>query len=93
MILTAAIISGLVFTGCSTDDSDDDNGQDCRLCTIEIEFGGVTESSETEVCDNGDGTITVVSEEATETVNLEEQGITFEEFIEAFALLGTCEAI
>lgn len=94
LFLMAAVVSSLFFTACSSDDdSSDDNSQDCFLCTIVVEFGDIVESSESEICDNGDGTITVIDEEGTQVVDLEEQGVSFEEFIEAFEFLGTCEEI
>ncbi len=54
--LTAlALASSVALTSCSKDDdSSDSNNDDCITCSISQ--AGVTLSSE--VCDNGDGTIT-----------------------------------
>lgn len=92
LFLFTAILTSLFFTACSTDDeSSDDNSQDCFLCTIEIEFGGDVQITESEICDNEDGTVTITSEGQTEVIDLE--GNSFDDFIETFQFLGNCESL
>ncbi|GGE11790.1 hypothetical protein [Psychroflexus salis] len=64
-----------VFTSCSSDDdSSSSNNNDCLVCELEL-FG---QSTSTEYCDNGDGTVTV-NGEGTEDL----EGVSFSDFISA----------
>ena len=75
MMLSLALASAFAFVGCSNDD--DENGQTCRTCEV------LTIS--TELCDNGDGTVTLTALGETETLSEEDlEGLTPEEYIEQF---------
>ena len=87
-MLMLAVVSAISITACS---SDDDGGagtqgnSDYETCNLEL----LGESLTSEFCDNGDGTITVTSSGVTQIEDLD--GVTFEQFISGFELLGgTC---
>lgn len=78
------VVSGLVFTACSSDD-DSSDGPVCETCELDVLGIELT----TEYCDNGDGTVTVIFEGVEETQDL--GGVTFDEFISAIEQAGgTC---
>lgn len=79
-------IAMIGFVACSNDD-DSSSNQDCLSCSFSLE-GELTSA---EICDNGDGTITVSSGGQEETEDLE--GITFDDFIAALETIGggTCD--
>jgi hypothetical protein len=83
-----AVISAINITACSSDDdggSETQGNSDCETCNLEL----LGESLTTEFCDNGDGTITVTVFGESEIEDLE--GVSFDEFISAYELLGaTC---
>ncbi|WP_299678158.1 hypothetical protein [uncultured Dokdonia sp.] len=82
--LIATVISGFMFTACSSDD-DSNDGPICETC--ELSALGIVFT--TEYCDNEDGTITVIFEGIEEVQDLE--GVTFDEFISAIEQAGgTC---
>ncbi|WP_298550427.1 hypothetical protein [uncultured Algibacter sp.] len=76
IMLTLAVVSAISFTACSSDDDDDseNGGGTCKTCTL------ATISSE--ICDNGDGTITVTTLGVPQTVDLE--GVTFSAFMSVY---------
>lgn len=84
-IKMAILAIGLLgFAACSSDD-DGDVVDNCITCTFTV----VVEDLVTEYCDNGDGTVTATTLGVEETVDLE--GVSFDQFISAFELLGnTC---
>lgn len=66
--LTAlALASSVALTSCSKDDDSSDSNNDCVTCTISQ--SGITASSE--ICDNGDGTITVTTSGIDQTITAE----------------------
>ena len=72
-----AIIT-LGFTSCgSDDDSSDDNSNGCVICELTEE--GIT--TESEICENEDGSFTVFSEGSSITFE-ESEGITFDQFVD-----------
>jgi len=83
IILSAFAVCTLLFTACSSDDSGDDNGQECETCTINL----LGEDVSTEICDNEDGTVTISTEgEEDQTTDL--MGLSFAQFIATFETGG-----
>lgn len=74
-------IGVLGFTACGNDDNDEiiDNCETCSLMVMDQEVVS-------EYCDNGDGTVTITTAGVEQTEDLE--GVTFDQFIAAFELLG-----
>ena len=69
----------LLFNSCSSSDDENKPLEECQTCNLEI----LGESITSEICDNGDGTITEVEEL--------DEGVTFAQFIAAFEEFGaTC---
>jgi len=62
----------------------DEESSNCFQCNVNLSG----EPANTVICDNGDGTVDVTSAGVTKTIDLE--GVTFEDFINAAQLLGTC---
>lgn len=86
IILSIAILASVSFVSCSSDDDDDVTQNACETCDLGVQVGIPLV---TEICDNGDGTITstVFGEATTESLD----GLTFEAYIAALKLLGiTC---
>lgn len=85
LLLSVSLLAAFfAFTSCSSDD-DSSSANDCLVCDLEL-FGQATS---TEYCDNGDGTVTVISMDQEETVDLE--GNSFSDFISGIEALGaTC---
>lgn len=52
-----AVAFSMALTSCSKDDDSNDSNNDCLTCTVSL--GGT--SSSTEICDNGDGSVTIIS--------------------------------
>ncbi|WP_297798252.1 hypothetical protein [uncultured Eudoraea sp.] len=71
------------FAACGSDDNDEgvDNCQTCSLSILDQEVVS-------EYCDNGDGTVTVTTAGVEQTEDLD--GATFDQFITALELIGTC---
>ncbi len=77
-------IGVLGFAACGSDDNDE-FVENCETCSLTI----ATQQVVSEYCDNGDGTVTINTAGVETTENLE--GVTFDQFIAAFELLGaTC---
>ncbi|MGB5386856.1 MAG: hypothetical protein WBN20_08740 [Eudoraea sp.] len=74
-------IGVLGFTACGNDDNDEiiDSCETCSLMIMDQEVVS-------EYCDNGDGTVTITTAGVEQTEDLE--GVTFDQFIAAFELLG-----
>lgn len=85
-IFLALTMGALIFTSCSKDDDkNDSSNEECQTCNLEI----LGESITSEICDNGDGTITITTFGEEEIEDLE--GITFAEFIATYEQFGaTC---
>jgi len=71
------------FAACGNDDNDEviDNCETCSLSILDQEVVS-------EYCDNGDGTVTVTTAGVEQTEDLD--GATFDQFITALELIGTC---
>jgi hypothetical protein len=77
-------IGVLGLSACGNDDNDE-VVENCQTCSLTIAIQQVI----TEFCDNGDGTVTATTAGVETTEDLE--GVTFDQFIAAFELLGsTC---
>ncbi|GAA4268826.1 hypothetical protein [Hyunsoonleella aestuarii] len=76
----------LLFNSCSSSDDENKPLEECQTCNLEI----LGESITSEICDNGDGTITLTTLGQEEVEELDE-GVTFAQFIAAFEEFGaTC---
>mgnify|MGYP001813895403 CR=1 FL=1 len=86
-VFLALTFGALVFTACSKDDDKTDTFiEECQTCNLEL----LGESISTEICDNGDGTITLTVLGQEEIQELDE-GVTFAQFINAYEEFGaTC---
>jgi uncharacterized lipoprotein YehR (DUF1307 family) len=82
-IFVALMIGVLAITACS---KNDDDKKDCQTCNLDADG----ESISFEICDNGDGTITITSGGQSETEDLE--GATFEDAIAIYEVFlgATC---
>lgn len=79
-LLFIALVLALVVSSCKKDDDGDD--RTCNTCQLEI-LGTATI---TEICDNGDGTISVTQDGQTQTTDL--NGVTYAQYIAAFEQAG-----
>ena len=79
-ILLSIVFFSLVMISCSSDE----DPSNCYQCDVNLSG----EPANTVICDNDDGTVDVTSEGLTKTIDLE--GVSFEDFITAAQLLGTC---
>lgn len=84
IILTAAVLGMLTFTGCGSDDDSGEDAQVCEICTIDLLGTSVV----TEYCDNEDGTVTATVDGVEEIVDL--MGVSFSQFISTVEFLGEC---
>lgn len=72
------------FTSCSSDD-DSSSSSECKVCDLEL----LGQATTTEYCNNGDGTVTVITMGTEQSVDLE--GMSFSDFIAGIETLGaTC---
>jgi len=84
LVFSLMAVTALGFTSCgSDDDSSDDNSSECVICELTEE--GITTDSE--ICENGDGSFTI-SSEGSEITFEESDGITFDQFIDALEDAG-----
>ncbi|NNK81554.1 MAG: hypothetical protein HKO92_00370 [Flavobacteriaceae bacterium] len=81
-ILSTLVVLSLSISACSNNDDKDTPSEDCRTCLLEL----LGESTSTEICDNGDGTVTITSNGEEETQDLD--GATFAQLIAGYELLG-----
>lgn len=85
VFLSFALVAA-AFVSCGDDDNGDSNGPVCQTC--EVELLGVPIVSE--ICDNGDGTVSITTDGETQTQTLEE-GQTYAQIIAGFEATGaTC---
>ena len=85
-VCLALVMGVLFFVSCSDNDDDKKAVDDCQTCNFE--FDGLNIPSE--ICDNGDGTITITTFGEEEIEDLD--GITFAEFIATYEQFGaTCD--
>ena len=79
IILSMAMISAVAFASCSDSDNTPEEESKCKVCTLAI--------ISTEVCDNGDGTLTVKVNGTEQTVTAE-----YSDYVKALELAGaTCK--
>ena len=86
LALGSFVIGSLLFNSCSSDDDKNSSIEECQTCNLEL----LGESITSEICDNGDGTITLTTLGQEEVQELDE-GVTFAQFITAYKEFGaTC---
>lgn len=85
-IFMTLAIGVLCSISCSKSDDDKKVLEDCQTCDLSL----LGETFTSEICDNGDGTITITAFGQEEIEDLDE-GVTFSQFISEFEQFGaTC---